>query len=211
MEPTAAGCSWVAWYLAMYPEWQARLRDELRANIPEKCLASDPQSFDAAGVLENLPILNAVCNEGLRLSPPAPTTSRIVKTDTTILGHPVKAGTRIFISSFVSNRSEEFWGPTAAAYDPGRWLTDRRSEKGHYNSREGAATSTHASFLTFLHGPRKCIGSIYAQAIIRAFTACLVGTFVFELVDRPEEMVCVGVLTSLPEHGLRLRMRKIAG
>ncbi|CBX99531.1 Cytochrome P450 monooxygenase abl5, partial [Plenodomus lingam] len=210
IEPTAAGFVWIAWYLAIHPDWQTKVRNELKANIAHRFFTDDPTSFDAASVLESLPILNAVCNEGLRLKPPAPTSNRIAKFDTTILGHPVKAGTRIFISPFVSNRSEEFWGLTAAMYDPSRWLGDQKSgRKEVYNSRGGAATSTHCGFLPFLHGPRKCIGSIYAQAEMRAFIACLVGRFEFEMADKEEEMISAGILTSKPKGGLKLRLHKV--
>jgi Cytochrome P450 len=72
----------------MHPTWQARLRDEIRVNVQHRFLTNDPASFDAASILEKLPILNAVYNESLRLMPPSPTSNRVTKSDTSVLGRP---------------------------------------------------------------------------------------------------------------------------
>jgi len=202
IEPTAAGFVWTIRYLTLHPTWQARLRDEIRVNIPYRFLSNDTASFDAASALEKLPILDAVYNESLRLMPPSPTSNRVSKSNTSVLGQPVPGGTKIFLASYAANRSEKFWGPTADTFDPSRWL------EGHGSDKKTDGSSNYG-FMSFLHGPRKCIGHIYATSEIRLFLAAFVGRFEFEMADNGEVPIPAGVLRVKPKNGLNLRMRPV--
>ena len=156
----------------------------------------DAASFDAGQVLEELPILNAVCNETSRLMPTSPITTRVAASDTTILGHPVCRGTRVFIVPGAINRSEKFYGPKANEYDPSRWID---ADTGKANKHGGA--STNYAFSTFLHGPRRCIGQAYVTAAVRTFVAAFVGRYRFEVVHG---FSAEGITTVRPKDGMRL-------
>lgn len=54
-------------------------------------------------------------------------------------------------------------------------------------NNSGGAVSNYAN-LTFLHGPRSCIGHTFAAAELRCLAAMFVGKFQFEMAD-PDEVV----------------------
>lgn len=214
IEPTAAAVTWSLWYLTRYPEWQKRLRAEVQANIPYNYFENGSPSFEeASSILDNLPILDAVCNESLRMMPPSPTSNRVSLCDTTIAGQPVPAGTKIFIAAYSANRSEEFWGPDPETWDPNRWMEGKKDDNNigrrPKGLNTGAATGSNFGFLPFNHGPRKCIGHIYAQAKIRAFVAAIVGRFEFEMEDKDEVVFPAGILVAKPHNGLKLNFRPV--
>jgi cytochrome P450 len=72
----------------------------------------------------------------------------------------------------------------------------------------GGANSNY-SFLTFLHGPRSCIGERFARAELRALLAALVGAFGFEMADPDEDVIVGGTITSKPKNGMNLRLRPV--
>lgn len=164
-------------------------------------------------------LLDAVCNESLRLMPPLPTTNRVALRDTTIAGQPVPVGTKLFTSAYSANRLEALWGPDAETWDPDRWLRPLTDQAGAAGTpvrpgvpkglHTGAATGTNVGFLSFNHGPRKCIGHIYSQAKIRAFLAAIVGRFEFELAAKERHIFPVGILVSKPSEGLDFVFRPV--
>ncbi|KAI2481635.1 cytochrome P450 [Pyrenophora tritici-repentis] len=202
-EPTSATFTWTLWLLATQPIWQARLRAELRAHIPHRFFLNDAQRFSDSATLDTLPVLNAIINETLRFMPTSPITSRIATQDTTILSNHIPAGTRLWIAPAAMNRFTSFYGATADAFDPGRWID---ADSGRANNHGDA--QTNYAFLTFLHGPRKCIGAGYAKVKLRAFVAAFVGSFEFELADAEYVPVPGGITAIKPRDGLPLRLRR---
>jgi cytochrome P450 len=72
----------------------------------------------------------------------------------------------------------------------------------------GGADSNYA-FLTFLHGPRACIGERFARAELRALVATFVGSFEMEMADPHEEVVIGGTITIKPVNGMKLRLNPV--
>lgn len=132
-----------------------------------------------------MPYLNGVCNEVLRLFPTVPVSARMSIRDTSIAGHFIPKNTTIFIVPWAVNRNPKLWGPDAEKFVPERWI-DESTGRATMN---GGADSNY-SFLTFLHGPRSCIGERFARAELRALVACLIGSFEVQLA-MPEEKVIV--------------------
>lgn len=204
METSSASFSWTIMHLARHPEWQMRLREELEAAMGTGPIDYETLGRQSPAILDNLPILDSVCNESMRLSPPSPMSVRITHRDCVIADQPVPAGTRIFLCNYLYNRSEEFYGPTVNVWNPDRWLSRDSS-----SVRIGTATSTHAAYMVFSHGPRRCIGLKYAHAVLRAFVAALVMSFEFELENPNDAIVAGGSLVSSPNPGVKLRLRFI--
>jgi len=63
-DTTSTTLTYLFWELAKHPEWQNRLREELRGRTSQTV----PKNTD----ITELPILDAVVNESLRLHPAAP-------------------------------------------------------------------------------------------------------------------------------------------
>lgn len=202
-ETTSSALTWSCHLLSTHPAIQTRLRQEIHHFIPHPKLLSTP-TFDIATLLENMPYLNGVCNEVLRLFPTIPTTSRVSIRDTIIARQPIPKNTVFFVVPWAVNRNPKLWGPDAEAFRPERWI-DGATGRATMN---GGADSNYA-FLTFLHGPRSCIGERFARAELRCLVAALVGAFEMRMAE-PEEVVVVGgTITSKPKNGMRLRLRRV--
>ncbi|KAL3479963.1 cytochrome P450 [Aspergillus californicus] len=172
-ETTSTALQWAIYALCKNQDVQTRLREEIRSNLP--AISSDnPEPITAAG-LDSLLYLHAVCNEVLRFHPSVPITFRTNPHDTTLAGIPIPKDTMLTISPEVINHSPDLWGPDADKFNPERWLG-----AGRVNT--GGASSNYA-FMTFLHGPRGCIGQGFAKAELACLVAAVVGRFHVELKD----------------------------
>jgi len=145
-----------------------------------------------------MPFLSAVCNETLRLYPPAPSTVRQAVVPTTICGVPIAKGTLVTIPPWAVNRSRALWGADAAKFIPERWLEGN-------NAATGGADSPYA-FLTFLHGPRSCIGQSFARLEMKCLLALLITRFSFETAYPDQKVGIAGFITIKPAGGLRLKV-----
>lgn len=200
-ETTSTALQWAVYALCQRPEVQTRLREEIRANLPPISL-ENPDPISAA-TLDSLPYLNAVCNEVFRYHPSVPGTSRVAIKDTTLLGKPVARGTYILITPQVINHSEELWGPDADKFDPERWL-------GPGKANTGGAASNYA-FLTFLHGPRSCIGQAFAKAELACLVAATVGRFRMELKDPDAKLEVRRGASMSPKDGVLAKFTVLGG
>ncbi|KAH9928826.1 cytochrome P450 [Fomitopsis serialis] len=194
---TTSNClMWCLVELCKKPEIQDKLRLEV-SRLP---------SGDAAWeqLIDGLPYLDAVLHETLRLHPPLGDTTRVaVENDIIPLFHPVKTATgasvdRIFISKGqlvtvpiqAINTSPRFWGPDAKEFQPERFLTEGGIPK---------QIPGHKHLLTFVSGPRLCLGRHYALAEAKAVLCLLVRSYAFEFADGPDTQTGInGWLLSRP-------------
>lgn len=191
-ETTASSVTWACYLLAKYPDLQVKLREE----VNQACLGLS--ALELGHTLEQLPYLNGILLETLRLYPSIPTTMRQCRRDTELGGYFISKGTMLIVSCWTINRLPEIWGEDAAICRPERWI----NEDGKPNQTGG--TKSNYNFITFLHGPRSCIGGGFAKAELRCLLATMVSTFSWELVDS-EEKFPQGILTIRPKNGLKLR------
>ncbi|CAE6396351.1 unnamed protein product [Rhizoctonia solani] len=171
-ETTSSAIARVLDILSANPEIQYRLRNEIL-----ECKEED--------VLE-LPYLDAVVKETLRLYPPATYLGRMCEKDTvvplsypvstpsgTITSLPIKKGTRLALSVIFSNRDEKIWGKRANEFWPDRWL--EQEQPAH-----SGIQSIYSSMMTFGIGQYACIGFKFAIMEIKVMTAQLLKSFNFE-------------------------------
>ncbi|KAJ7071725.1 cytochrome P450 [Mycena belliarum] len=188
-ETTSISLTWALIELARMPEKQAKLRDELIQHG-----TTDP-TWDQ--LVSALPYLDAVVLEILRLHPPVDQTPREAIVDDVIpLGEPITTasgevvdsiavtrGTQVTVSISCMNKSEVLWGPTAKEFKPERWLT---LDAEPLRARE---IQGHRHLITFLDGPRTCLGKSFALAEFKAALFVLVRNFTFEFPDGPETAI----------------------
>ncbi|KAG2125599.1 cytochrome P450 [Suillus cothurnatus] len=187
-ETTSVSLTWALIELSRHPGVQTSLREELLT------FGSDP-TYDQFKA--NLPYLDAVVHEILRLYPPLGESTRLAAADDIIpLSEPVRAesgemmnsisiakGTLITISSTGINRSSAIWGPDSKEFKPDRWLTeDGIGEKAK-------EVQGHRHLLTFVDGPRTCLGKDFAITEFKTVLSVLVKNFVFEMRDGPDTPV----------------------
>ncbi|KAJ7464545.1 cytochrome P450 [Mycena latifolia] len=185
-ETTSISLTWALIELAKQPEKQAKLRKEL-----VQFGATDP-TWDQ--LVSGLPYLDAVVLEILRLHPPVDNTTREAMVDdvipiseaiTTASGDVVNSiavpkGSLITVSMRCMNRSEVFWGPNAKEFEPERWLT---LDDDPLRATE---IQGHRHLITFIDGPRICLGKSFALAEFKAALSVLIRNFTFEFPDGPE-------------------------
>ncbi|KIO07172.1 hypothetical protein M404DRAFT_998564 [Pisolithus tinctorius Marx 270] len=183
-ETTSVSMTWALLELARNPDIQTKLRTELLA------FGSDP-TYDQ--LTNNLPYLDAVVHETLRLHPPLGEFLRQATEDDVIpLSEPVRTksgrvvnsisvtrGTQIGISTACINRSVAIWGADAKVFRPERWLEEGGIPK------KAQEVQGYRHLLTFVDGPRTCLGKAFALAEFKTVMVVLVRSFVFEMRDGP--------------------------
>lgn len=208
-ETTATSMTWAVYMLCRYPEVQARLRAEVREKLPP---VDDGSGREVTSVdIDRMPYLNAVCSEVLRYYAPVPMTLREAAVDTTILGQRVPKGTAVMLSPWATNFDRTLWGADAHEFDPDRWVPKGPDDR---RAASGGASSNYA-FLTFLHGPRSCIGLAFARAEFACLLASWVGRFEFAIRDKDDlderNILIKGGITARPHRGMHVYATVVDG
>ncbi|KZP28257.1 cytochrome P450 [Athelia psychrophila] len=186
-ETTSTATTWALFALTQSPDVQALLRDEL--------LAADLGDSPSMDDLNALPYLDRVVREVLRLHSPIPRTVRVAKATDEIPcatawvdkkgveRHTIRVtkGDSIAIPIRALNRSTAVWGEDALEFKPERW------EKVPEGATHVPGIWGHQ--LSFLAGPRACIGYRFSLVEIKALLYTLVRAFEFELAVAPEDVV----------------------
>jgi cytochrome P450 len=174
-ETTANGLIWTLYLLGKNPHVAEKLLHELDSVLGERL----PTVAD----LPKLPYLEMVVKEGLRLYPPAWTTSRAIVEPMEIDGVAVKPGDLVVLCMYAVHHNADYF-PDPEKFDPERFSPDRESQIPRY------------AYLPFGAGPRVCIGSGFALMEARLILATLMQRISFTLV--PEQTI-----TMLPGATLR--------
>ncbi|KAI6101623.1 cytochrome P450 [Pisolithus croceorrhizus] len=181
-ETTSMTMTWILFELARHPNIQTKLREELLS------LGGEP-SYDQ--LTNDLPYLDAVVQETLRLRPSVPEILREAAEDDVIpLSEPVQTKSGEFVDSIVVergtvfslpvsciHRSEAIWGPDAKVFRPERWLEPDGITK------KAQEVKGYRHLLSFGDGPRTCIGKTFALAVVKTVLSMAIRNFVVEMKD----------------------------
>ena len=209
-ETISVAITWVVYMLCVHPEWQTRLREEVRTHFPSPAELAKTGREAAASDVDNMPLLQAFINETLRRFPPVPVTARWATNDSIIAGQFIPKNTRLAIPIKAVNWDKRLWGPDAHEFKPERWL----NPDGKLSATGGA--NSKYSNLTFLQGTRACV----AQILVKAEMACVIGSWVgrfdFSLVDETlldeaNMKISGGSLSGKPLDGLHVKARVVQG
>ena len=121
----------------------------------------------------------------------------------------IAKGTSILVPVKATNTSPELWGPDAAVFKPERWLSDDPACLPKN-------VSGYRHLITFIDGPKTCLGKTFAVAEMKAVLCVMVRNFAFDLCDDREIKLTInnGILPRpkvVGEEGPRvpLRVRRI--
>ncbi|KAI0347457.1 cytochrome P450 [Trametopsis cervina] len=168
--------------LSQHPEVQDKLREEIidarhGSNI----------SYDQ---LIELPYLDAVCRETLRVYPPSNLAAREAHQDAVLpLSNPITGidgtvsneivvpnGTYIMVAIRACNRNKAIWGDDADEWKPERWLSPLPE-----SVVKAKIPGVYAHQMTFLGGGRACIGFKFSQLEMKVVLSVLLESFKFSL------------------------------
>ena len=193
------------WLVLSHPRVHERLVAELEAAVAAGAVPATG-NVDWAQA-QGLEYLQACLREAMRLRPAVGLDiTRVVPEGGAALDAATRlpGGTRVALNGWVLHRDRAVFGADADVFRPERWID---AETGRATMNGGA--DSNYSFLTFLHGPRSCIGERFARAELRALVASLIGSFEVEMAD-PNEVVQVGgTITSKPINGMRVRLNPV--
>jgi cytochrome P450 len=178
-ETTSIALTWTWWLLALKPDAETTLHEEVDA------LSGEPTVVD----LPRLPLTRAVLDESIRLRPPAWAIGRNVVANHRAGEFTIPSGSVVVVSPWLLHHDERWW-PDAGAFRPERWLSERP---------EGS----RFAYVPFGGGPRRCIGEPFALMEGTLVLATLARRWRFRTVS-DEPPAFQPVVTLRPRGGLRL-------
>lgn len=188
-ETTALALSWTLLMLAVHPEWQAALREEVQEVIGDGPL-------DAAA-LSKLTKMGWVLSEVLRLYPPSPNVQRQALQDIAVDNGAgaavIPRGTNMWIDVVAMHHDSALWGDDVHEFRPERFMRDPL--QGGCRHRLG--------FLPFGFGGRICVGRNLTAMEYRVVLAMVLRRF--SLSVAPEYRHAPRIMLSLrPSDGIQL-------
>jgi cytochrome P450 len=113
-----------------------------------------------------------------------------------INGVTIPKGTIIFIAISAINFDETVWGPDVDQFNPDRWekLPD---------------TVTNFSYMTFLQGPRNCIGRRFAETEMKVLLVELIKRLRFDEVVKGRYIEKKAMITTRPKNGMYLKLSQV--
>lgn len=174
-DTTAIVMKSIVWYILSSSRDKKDSDDSVKARLVAELDAANlsfPPKYEET---RDLPYLNAVIREGMRMHPViSGILERVVPRSGPGLtlpdGRVVAPGTKIGLSAWVISRNEEIFGPEPDKFNPDRWL------KGPGESGDGFAARLrrmNGADLTFGAGSRICVGRNMANVEIHKLVTTL--------------------------------------
>jgi cytochrome P450 len=180
---SASALTWIIFLLTQHPQIYSHLTDELDGTLR----GAAPR----LGQLNQLPLLEGVIKEGMRLIPPVLWGVRYSVEDFELGGYHHPKGSSVIYSSYVTHHMAEIYDKPQT-FDPYRWETIKPSSYEYF---------------PFNAGPRRCLGAEFAIMELKITLAILLQKYHFALT--PDQRIDrVGLTGSLPKHGIRMRIEK---
>ncbi|HET8924219.1 MAG TPA: cytochrome P450 [Candidatus Acidoferrum sp.] len=191
-ETTAIVLSWACYLIALNPQIEANLAEELRTILDGRVPTPDD--------LPKMHYTEMVIKETLRLYPAVWGIGRRAVTECELGGYRMPAGSNVFILQWRTQRDARFF-PEPQRFDPERWREDPvRSGK-----------IPRFAYFPFGGGPRVCVGASFAMMEATLLLAMIQQNYHLELVpDQPIEILAS--VTLRPKRGIRMiaKRRKAA-
>jgi cytochrome P450 len=195
-ETTAITLTYFVHRLSKHPNLQNLLRQEL-FSLPRPLVitrSNENPTLPSLRDLDALPLLQALIQETLRVTPPIPGAEpRITPpagcflgpSDSTIGQYYVPGNVRISATPYALHRNSHVF-PEAEKWRPDRWLDDQLSSPGSVASQ---LEKKERWWWAFSSGGRMCIGSNFAMLEMKMLIAALYTTFKTTLVENQEEQM----------------------
>ncbi|MEP0911714.1 cytochrome P450 [Leptolyngbya sp. GB1-A1] len=176
-ETSANALTWTLFLLSQHPQILGDLVDEL-----DSVLHGSAPSLEQ---LQQLPLLERVIKESMRILPPVPWNGRVTAKPTELGGYALPEGTEVLVSIYQTHQMPDLY-PDPASFNPDRWTT---------------ITPTAYEYNPFSAGPRICIGAGFAMMEIKIILAMLLQRYRLQFVPR-RSIERSGVIVMAPKYGL---------
>lgn len=180
-ETTALTLTYALYELARRPDLAVRLRKEL----------------DASTGSSDVPLLEAVIQETLRLHSPVWSLGREALEDVEIGGYVIPKGAQAWMPQCVVHRDAR-WYPEPDAFRPERWLDGLEERLPRF------------AYFPFGGGPRVCVGLHFGMMELRIVLAELCRRLEYSPVPETR-LIKVAVMTLRPAEPVRLHVRPLGG
>jgi cytochrome P450 len=181
-ETTANALTWTLFLLSQHPQVLADLHDELSGK-----LHGDPPTVEQ---MAELPLLERVIKESMRLLPPVPLGSRTATKPTELGPYLLPQWTEIVFSQYHTHHAADLY-PEPERFRPDRWL--------------GLNPSAY-EYIPFGGGPRLCVGAAFAMMEMKVVLPLLLQRYRLELVPGARIDRFVN-MTMAPKYGMPMVVR----
>ncbi|KAJ7086454.1 cytochrome P450 [Mycena belliarum] len=169
-DTTATVLSNAFFNLLSHPQSYKLLQAEVDEFFPRGPGTKEPTD---ASLLSNMPYLNAVIKETLRLQPPVPTSLQRAPTvggGSKVLGDGfvISEGTAVLFPPYTIQRDPRYFSPDPDSFIPERWLAAED---------DPLSTLNQDAFIPFSAGPANCIGRNLAMIEMRMVIAHVMRAF----------------------------------
>lgn len=154
--------TWLLVLVGQHPKIEHSLRDEIAG-----ALGKGPTTLEK---VIDLPLLDAVVKEALRILPPVPVQYRVALEETGLSACPMHSGTRAALSAFTRNRDPEIFD-NPDCFRPERWQS---------------IDPTPFQYAVFSAGPRACPGFQFGTGLLKVATAAILTRYRIVFEERTE-------------------------
>ncbi|MEZ4860291.1 MAG: cytochrome P450 [Caldilineaceae bacterium] len=182
-ETTAVGLTWAWVELLQHPDILARLQDEIQRVLDNRAICYAD--------LSQLPYLNQVIKEVLRLHPPVAAFSRVVLEAFDVNEYHFAPGNTLVFSINTLHHQAEFY-PNPACFDPDRFGA-------------GRAVPDRYTYMPFGAGSRICVGNAFAMLEMQIVLATMLQSLQLSLVP-DQTFVPLQLITLRPRNGVKVQV-----
>ena len=181
-DTTTAAASWMVHFLATNPTAWNELRSEVCAVVGD--------ASTSAEALQQMPWLNGVVSETLRLGSPGYIAGRRIDAAFDVCGFTLPPGPFVFYVPYVTHRLARCW-PQPLDFRPGRWVD------GHPDHHE----IVPGSWIPFGGGARRCLGLGFATTELKVLAVELARAVPTHLVAPHQHVQPTGLASMMPDGG----------
>lgn len=162
-ETTSSTTEWAMTELLCNPEEMIKVKDELTRIVGSNRKVEESD-------IDDLPYLQAVVKETLRLHPPIPLlVPRRAMQDTSFMGYDIPKNTQVFVNAWAIGRDPDCWDEPLA-FKPERFIGSKVDYRGQ-----------HYELIPFGAGRRMCAGVPLAHRMLNLVLGSLLHHFDWEL------------------------------
>ncbi|MDF5733735.1 MAG: cytochrome P450 [Rhizonema sp. PD38] len=182
-ETSANALIWTLFLLSQHPQVAADLLDELESVLQGEA--------PTVAQLQQLPMLERVIKESMRVLPPVPWNGRVTSQPTVLSNYTLPTGTEVLLSIYQTHHMPEIY-PEPERFHPQRW--------------EGFEP-TMFEYNPFSAGSRACIGAGFAMMEIKIVLAMLLQRYRLQYLPQ-KRIDRTGIVVMASKYGMPMIIRK---